>query len=117
MGAWCKKKHNWETATEKFYQHKLVFIHIPKTSGTSIANAVYGTFFGHYPLSSLRKNDAGKRLDSFETAVDVKNIEMKAIVITLCALFPFMRFSSYRFLVLNDLLFNSMFIEQHEVFM
>ena len=73
MGAWCKKKHNWETATEKFYQHKLVFIHIPKTSGTSIANAVYGTFFGHYPLSSLRKNDAGKRLDSFEKFTIVRN--------------------------------------------
>jgi hypothetical protein len=45
---------------------KSIFIHIPKTAGTSIAQAAYGRWIGHIPLSRFAAFNADKYREYFK---------------------------------------------------
>ena len=46
-------RHFWKNGDpfiEKFHEKKAIFIHIPKTAGKSVANAIFNSSVGHRPI-------------------------------------------------------------------
>lgn len=43
-----RRAHAWQEA-------KLIFVHVPKNGGTSINNALYGRFMGHYRVCDIER--------------------------------------------------------------
>ena len=58
---------------ENFYKKKIVFLHIPKTSGTTLGEEIFGDFCGHYSLTQLMNRDKDKKLNSLEKFTIVRN--------------------------------------------
>ena len=61
-----------ESGIHHFDIHKCIFIHIPKTGGTSIASALFGSNVGHYKWSLL-KNAFDKDYDNYFKFAFVRN--------------------------------------------
>jgi hypothetical protein len=58
---------------ENFYKKKIIFLHIPKTSGTTLGEEIFGDFCGHYPLTQLMSRDKDEKLNSLEKFTIVRN--------------------------------------------
>lgn len=65
IGKSFAKKLLFHLHKKRLSRHKVIFIHIPKSAGTSITNEIYGGRIGHFTASECKKYLGTYRFNSF----------------------------------------------------